>query len=168
MSAHQLVRDLLARGVELTLVEGHIHWKARKGAMTEADIARLRASRVEIQSALGRSPPTAEDWREFFEERAAIIEFDGGVDRQEAERRAFECCVVDWLNANRPVQNDPEHCLHCGMALNAYNAIAVVADPSERLWLHHRCHGAWLDRRKNMAVAALRDCSLVPPGYSHG
>ena len=27
MSAHQLVRDLLARGVELTLVEGHIHWK---------------------------------------------------------------------------------------------------------------------------------------------
>ena len=32
----------------------------------------------------------SEDDKEFFEERAAILEFDGGFSRQEAERMAME------------------------------------------------------------------------------
>jgi hypothetical protein len=31
------------------------------------------------------------EWRERYEERAAMIEFDGGEKRATAERRAFEC-----------------------------------------------------------------------------
>lgn len=33
---------------------------------------------------------TAEDWTDLFEERAAILEYDGGWSREEAERRARE------------------------------------------------------------------------------
>ena len=60
----------------------------------------------------------------------------------------------------------PEHCLHCGMALNAYNAIACRSPiRASGYGFNHRCHGAWLDRRKKTwPFAALRDCSLVPPG----
>ena len=32
----------------------------------------------------------SEDEQEFFEERAAILEFDGGFSREEAEKRAME------------------------------------------------------------------------------
>ena len=33
-----------------------------------------------------------EDWQVFFDERAAILEFDGGLPRAEAEARAFAYC----------------------------------------------------------------------------
>jgi hypothetical protein len=33
------------------------------------------------------------DVREAYEERAALIEYDGGEKRKTAERRAFECVV---------------------------------------------------------------------------
>ena len=35
-----------------------------------------------------------EAWREFYEERAALIEYDGGEPRATAERRAFECVLA--------------------------------------------------------------------------
>jgi hypothetical protein len=37
-----------------------------------------------------------DDLREAYEERAALIEYDGGEKRRTAERRAFECVV--WRN----------------------------------------------------------------------
>ena len=52
---------------------------------------------------------TAEDWRAFFEERVGIAQFDGGLPRPEAEARAFECCLVEWLNRPSP-NTDPGRC----------------------------------------------------------
>jgi hypothetical protein len=47
---------------------------------------------------LGCGGWTGEDWREFFEERAGIAEFDGGLSRDQAEAQAFSCCVGKWLH----------------------------------------------------------------------
>jgi len=58
---------------------------------------------------------SAEDWQAYFDERAGIVEFDGGVPRLEAEAYAFECCVVEWLNRH-PVPSDPGRCAWCGKA----------------------------------------------------
>ncbi|WP_294538480.1 hypothetical protein [uncultured Rhodoblastus sp.] len=52
----------------------------------------------------GAAKPLAADWRrllaelpddllDLYEERAALIEFDGGEKRKTAERRAFECVI---------------------------------------------------------------------------
>jgi hypothetical protein len=52
----------------------------------------------------GAAKPLPSDWRrliaklpedllELYEERAALIEFDGGEKRKTAERRAFECVI---------------------------------------------------------------------------
>jgi hypothetical protein len=38
------------------------------------------------------------DVRDSYEERAALIEYDGGEPRKTAERRAFECVV--WQGGN--------------------------------------------------------------------
>src|SRR5258706_6821682 len=43
---------------------------------------------------------SAEDWQVFFDERAAIAEFDGRLSRAQAEVRAFACCITEWLNRN--------------------------------------------------------------------
>jgi hypothetical protein len=71
---------------------------------------------------------SAEDWRVFFDERAGIVERDGGLPHAEAEAQAFACCVVAWnaptvrantlksytgtaadgADANRPPQSAPE------------------------------------------------------------
>ena len=52
---------------------------------------------------------SGEDWRAFFDERAGIAEFDGGLPRDQAEARAFACCVAEWLNRN-PVRSPPGRC----------------------------------------------------------
>jgi len=54
----------------------------------------------------------AEDWRAFYDGRAGIAEFDGGLPRPEAEARAFACCVAEWLN-----QNPVARRLMCGCPL---------------------------------------------------
>ena len=63
----------------------------------------------------GRDSWSGEDWRAFFDERAGIAEFDGGLPRLEAEARAFTCCVAEWLNRN-PVRSSSDRCLRCGEA----------------------------------------------------
>lgn len=40
-----------------------------------------------------------EDFRDAYEERAALIEFDGGEKRKTAERRAFECVLLQFGTA---------------------------------------------------------------------
>lgn len=44
---------------------------------------------------------TVGDWAAFFDERAGILEHDAGLDRELAERGAFEHCVVRWLERHR-------------------------------------------------------------------
>lgn len=39
-----------------------------------------------------RYPP---DVQVELDERAAIMEYDGGLTREEAEQRAIECCLTD-------------------------------------------------------------------------
>jgi hypothetical protein len=56
---------------------------------------------------------SAKDWRGFFDERARIAEFDGGLLRADAEVRAFAYCIVEWLNRN-PVCSPPGRCFGCG------------------------------------------------------
>ena len=46
------------------------------------------------------TPWAAADWRTFFDERAAVAEFDGAIPRPQAERQAWLCCVAEWLCQN--------------------------------------------------------------------
>jgi hypothetical protein len=56
---------------------------------------------------------SADDWQVFFDERASIAEYDGGLPRAEAEARAFACCVTEWIN-RYPTPSAPGRCLACG------------------------------------------------------
>ena len=98
---------------------------------------------------------SAEDWRVFFDERAAIAEFDGGLLRTEAEARAFACCVVEWLNRNL-VRSPAGRCLGCGGGEQAHDPLLPFGtEIAGHAWLHGRCWPAWYARLKAKAVAAL-------------
>jgi hypothetical protein len=104
-----------------------------------------------------------EDWQALFDERAGIAEFDGGLPRAEAEARAFESCVVEWLNRN-PDRSSPDRCLACGMAEGGDDVLLPFGvEGSGHSWLHSGCWSGWYARRKAHAVAVLAGMGIVEP-----
>ncbi|WP_288048258.1 hypothetical protein [Acidiphilium sp.] len=106
---------------------------------------------------------SADDWRVFFDERAGIAEFDGGLPRAQTEVRAFACCVAEWLNRN-PVRSPHGRCLGCGGGEQAHDPLlpfgtAIIG----HAWLHSGCWAAWHTARKAEAVTALATMGIVAP-----
>ena len=106
----------------------------------------------------------AEDWQAYFDERAGIAEHDGGLSRADAEQRAFECCVVEWLWRKPPLASGPERCAHCGQPLGEprRDGLPFLTGNGGHTWLHNGCHGDWTAQRRAEAVAALAIPGLRP------
>jgi hypothetical protein len=111
----------------------------------------------------GRDSWSGEDWRAFFDERAGIAEFDGGLPRLEAEARAYACCVTEWLNRN-PLRSSPDRCLRCGEAEHAHDSLLPFGtERTDHAWLHSRCWSAWSAARQAEAIAALEAMGIATP-----
>jgi hypothetical protein len=111
----------------------------------------------------GRDGWSPEDWQVFFDERAGIAEFAGGLLRPEAEARAFECCIVEWLNRNF-VCSPPGRCLGCGAGDHAHEPLLPHGvESTGHAWLHSRCWPAWHAARRAEAVAALKAMGIATP-----
>lgn len=126
----------------------------------------LRQHKADILMLLrrGRDGWSGEDWREFFEERAGIAEFDGGLPRDQAEARAFSCCVGEWLYRN-PVRSPLGRCDRCGQSkgmLLPYLTGYSSSDPGHT-WLHQECSPTWHHARKAKAVLALVEMGISVP-----
>lgn len=96
--ARRLVAEAMRAGVVFRLNDSRLRMVPKPGeAVPQELVARAKAIRSDLISYLGNASVIAEplplewsedDWRYAFEERAAILEYDGGYDRAEAERRA--------------------------------------------------------------------------------
>ncbi len=105
----------------------------------------------------------AGDWRVFFDERAGIAEFDGGLPRPEAEVRAFACCVAEWMNRH-PLTSSPDRCLACDGGDSANDPLLPFGtDTHGHAWLHSRCWAGWHQARKADAVTALVAMGVEKP-----
>ena len=100
MSAAEALRMAHAAGIDLAIDEGDLVL----GAPSEppsAVLDMLRQYKAGVVELLQRGVRvrycrwSAEDWRAFFDERAGIAEFDGGLSRTEAEAGAFTHCVAE-------------------------------------------------------------------------
>ena len=101
-----------------------------------------------------------EDWQVFFEERAAIAEFDSGLVRVAAEARALACCVTEWLNRN-PTPSAPERCAACGGGERLCGPLLPFGtDTSGHAWLHRACWPACYQAREAEAIAVLASMGL--------
>lgn len=77
----------------------------------------IRAHKADVLAELAREAD--EDAREYFEERAAIMEHDGGLSRTEAERlasaRVYEyrlSGISQWLTLLMPIDSDMDAAKH--------------------------------------------------------
>jgi hypothetical protein len=96
---------------------------------------------------------SAADWQAYFEERAAIREFDGRLPRVGAERLAFDDTVAHWLSAHPTSASDVEQCAHCGYRTRG-ELLPVLASGGH-VWVHNKCWSDWYAARTREAVAAV-------------
>jgi hypothetical protein len=167
MSAVQALKVASAAGVRLG-IDG-------KDLTLEADAAPppsvmnlLTCHRADVIALLRtwRDSWSGEDWRAFFDERAGIAEFDGRLPREQAEARAYACCVAEWLNRN-PVRSSPYSCLRCGEAEQGHDPLLPFgAETTGHAWLHPHCSSAWSAARHAEAVAALAATAIAAPAGS--
>src|SRR5215472_1420938 len=164
MSAAEVLKAARAAGIELGL-DGDDLLLAAAAPPPASLLDLLSLDKAGIVALLrpGRDGWSAEDWQAYFDERAGIAEFDGGLPRPEAEARAFECCVVEWLHRNFE-PSPPGCCLACGGGDYAHDALLPHGiEPTGHVWLHSGCWPAWHAGRRAEAVAALKAMGITPP-----
>jgi hypothetical protein len=111
---------------------------------------------------------SADDWQVFFDERAGIVEFDGGLPRAAAEARAFACCVTEWINRN-PTPSAPGRCLACGGGERSCDPLLPFGiDAIGHAWVHRACWSEWSRGREIEAIAALASMGIRACGMGHG
>jgi len=108
-------------------------------------------------------PWDATDWRAFYDERAAIAEFDQGLSRVEAEVLAYEHCFGEWLGQN-PVYSPSDRCLRCADTARASDVLLPVGIAGAgEVWLHRACSTAWCTIRYAEAVSGLAAMGITDP-----
>jgi hypothetical protein len=155
MSAGQALRAARAAGIHLE-VEGDdllLEAPAPPPTAVQDALSRHKAEIVRILHP-AKDGWSAEDWRLYFEERAAIAEFGGGLPRAKAEAQAFECCVVTWLDRN-PAPSAPGRCAWCGRSESHAPVVPFGTEPGTHTWLHRECWSAWRKMRPFRAKEAL-------------
>lgn len=98
MTVLELLENLKKRGVDLAPAGESLRYRAPAGALTPDLRQALAAHKAEVLAhlrgeAVGLPPHVGdwpEEWLEVFIERAGIMEFDGGLPREEAEARTEE------------------------------------------------------------------------------
>jgi hypothetical protein len=163
MSAVQALKAASAAGVRLG-IDGKDLTLEADAAPPPSVINLLTCHRADVIALLRmwRDSWSGEDWQAFFDERAGIAEFDGRLPEQ-AEARAFTCCVAEWLNRNRE-HSPADRCLHCGGAERAHDRLLPFGTESAgHSWLHSHCWSAWYAARRAEAVAVLGAMGIATP-----
>ena len=157
MSAAEALRQARAAGIRVRIDGDDLALEASAPPPAEVlDVCMRHKADILALLRRGRDGWSGEDWREFFDERAGIAEFDGGLPRDQAEARAFSCCVGEWLHRN-PVRSPSGRCDHCGQSkgmLLPYLTGYTTKDPGHT-WLHQECSPKWHQAHRAKAVSAL-------------
>lgn len=161
MTAALALRSARAIGVRVSIDGEDLVLEAPKQP-PEAILKLLSHHKAEIVKLLPLADDdwSAEDWQVFFEERAAIAEFDGGLPRPEAEKQAFACCVTEWLNRN-PAPSEASRCVACSRGDRLSDPLVPFGNEATgHAWLHRACWPAWCRERKVEAVASLASMGI--------
>ena len=139
------------------------------GAPVPADAATTLARRSELKdrpasAALRRPSPgdwSAKDWLELYEEKAAIGEYDHGLPRREAEKRAVDVCIGEWLSRHPAFSDADDGCPICGDVDRPNDPLLLIGlAGAGQVWLHRDCVPAWRSARIAAAVAALSSMNI--------
>jgi hypothetical protein len=88
----------------------------------------------------------------MFEERAAIMEFAGGMSRADAEAGALADLASMWRCENPLPASDAAACAHCGKR----GSDSPVLARGGHAWLHKACWEPMDEARRRDALAAVQ------------
>lgn len=164
MTPAAIIAGACADGIVLALApDGGLTFKGPRRA-TDKWVPILRATKPAVVAHLNRAAPDsspwdATDWHAYYDERAAILEYEGGLPRPEAEARAWECCIGEWL-VHHAARSDPGRCHWCGDDGRTEPLLPYGTTVAGHVWMHGRCWPAWYASRKTDAAEALREIGV--------
>ena len=154
MSAFQALDVARAAGIEVRLDGEQLELSASREPPPEV-MDMLRRHKLSIVALLDPDRPWgAVEWLAYFDERAGIAEYDGGLPRAEAEKRAYDFCISEWLRRTAVI-SAPGPCPVCGGADCPNDPLLAIGIMGGQTWLHLGCVNAWCGTRRAEAVAAL-------------
>ena len=160
MNASTLLRDLRYRGVTVEAQGGKLIVDGPVSVLTDDITALVQARKRELLRLVGESQQERcrdpESWHAYFDERAAIRQYDGGYGRREAEHLALEDTIAHWLQINPPHASD-QHCgcIHCGRPEQAGNPLIAYPVQEGYAWVHNWCWRLWINALRNEAADTL-------------
>lgn len=167
MNVASLIETYRGRGVTFALNDnGEV--KVRGPKLSDDEKAQLRAIKSDIARYLSTLPPDPkdappsigdhpQDWRDAFDERAAIREFEGLYPRAEAETLAFGEIVNAWHFQHAVITQG--QCAGCGHP--ADDDVIRLADSAD---VHIGCVRAYGLKWRRTASEALERMGLTIPG----
>ena len=135
------------------------------GVLTDDILEQLQTQKHEILPLLN-GQWVADDWRVYFDERAAIFEHDGKLSRSQAELLAHQDTLVHWVNKHPISSLGADICAACRSRLGrpGEDGVPVLNGKQRCVWLHHGCHRQFEAQRRGEAAAALAAIGVRPPG----
>lgn len=136
-------------------------------AMHKAEVLALLAQAPDAPTAkVGAGNPAAEPlfWRDFFEERAAHRQYDGGYPGVQAEQLAFGEAILEW-HRRHGARADPRRCAGCGDILPG-DAGLILADGARAHFggIHGvDCLVYYGAKWRGAAIEGLHELGLDPP-----
>jgi hypothetical protein len=131
------------------------------------DALKRHKAKIVVLIRSGTQAWSREDWRAFFEERAAVAAVVGGLSRPHAEAQALEWCIVEWMTQN-PETSDPGQCAWCrGRDASGSAILPFGRDATGHAWLHGRCWDHWYREKRQRVVRALVCLGVKVPGSVH-
>jgi hypothetical protein len=167
MSAAQALRAARAAGIHIEVEDDDLLLEASEPppAAVLDELSRHKPEIVRLFCPV-KDGWLAEDWRLYFEDRAAVAEFDRGLPREQAEAQAFEYCIAEWLDRN-PVPSSPGRCASCGRS-ETYAPIVPHGIEPEIHWLHRECRSEWKEKRRSQAEESLTRMRVRDPSDGSG
>src|SRR4051812_29763133 len=107
----------MKRGVSVQVRGTEVILDGPVQVLTDELVAKLRASKSTLLAALASSETAwdATDWQAYFDERAAVRQYDGAFSCSDAETLAFEDCVQRFVSMDHRRSGAVGVCAHCGL-----------------------------------------------------
>lgn len=160
MSAAGALMDARAAGIHLKAEGDELVWGSSWPPSPQL-LEKLAEYKQEIILLIHREkrPWSPAEWRAFHALRYKA-HIQDGLKPEEAARRAFEACAVEWLNQT-PAPSEPGCCAECGQSDQAgWPLVPHGIHPKEYTWLHSQCWPAWSKGRREAAYVALAGMGL--------
>lgn len=162
MNVAKLLNDIRTSGIEVTADGEFLSLKAANEPTSKL-LQTLKEHKPALLQFLRSETSgwSANEWRDYFAERAAISEFDHGLSRTNAEKNAFDLCVQEWLRQN-PIYSAPGLCNQCQQPtglIQPYFTVSSIHHPAS-VWFHQQCMVQWHEARRDLATTALNALGL--------